>query len=71
MKRSEMLDMLTDEIEEILEMSKFKSVNDAKFCERRARGLLDLIEGLGMLPPDQNANATPPCEVLTYWEPED
>lgn len=32
--------------------------------------LLDKIEEAGMLPPDQNKDAEPPCAVLTYWEEE-
>lgn len=51
MKRSEMIELIENELQEIIHNLEFKSPNDFKFFKRSASGLLDTIEGLGMLPP--------------------
>lgn len=54
MKRSEMIDILVSELTEILAAEKTKTphyhIND--FIKNKASGILDLIEGLGMQPPE-------------------
>lgn len=53
MKRSEMIDYILGEIEDIAkEYIHVNSEEHDRFFTSRANGLLDMIEGFGMVPPD-------------------
>jgi hypothetical protein len=68
MKRSEMVEFITDELMEIYEKRQYSNETDLKFFTRHAKGLLAMIEGMGMLPPIVEDSASIAyCE----WEPED
>ncbi len=50
MKRSEMIDFIQQELAEIMEGPKGNDKME-KYLKRKAAGLLDMIEGFGMIPP--------------------
>ena len=76
MKRSEMIVHIQAELEGMVESIKLRP-NAAKYApERYANGLLDMIEGFGMLPPLTKLKDPGhfPGDEFTYemnqWEPE-
>jgi len=72
MKRSEMLEQIQLELSEILDayVVKVQNYKVEDFLKSKASGILDMIEGFGMLPPDQNAEMPPPCACIFEWSPE-
>lgn len=79
MKRSEMLDLIRDEIIELHEgLNLCTAKRKPHYLKYRTDSMLDMIEGLGMIPPKwinrEGVNEFPPdgmeCVHFT-WEPED
>ena len=50
MKRSEMIEHISEELLDIMEI-RFSTEKETQYCKRKAADLLDMIEGFGMLPP--------------------
>lgn len=51
MKRSELIDFIKDELVEINNCRRLSNEKDEKYYLRKAAGMLDMIEGFGMIPP--------------------
>lgn len=66
MKRSEMVEYISIELQDIIQ----ENYIDQKGFTWCANLILLRLEELGMLPPDQNKDVEPPCAVMTYWEEE-
>jgi hypothetical protein len=88
MKRSEMIQYIVDEIGDINSaLEQIGNEDYSSFMKRKAAGMLDMIEGFGMLPPKANILSKnfktvkydkdgtrlegDWYESLTQWEPED
>ena len=79
MKRSEMIKHIAAELQVIacvVEGPNSIEMPRAGYFQRRAAGLLDIIEGLGMLPPPytpKNSEEGSVQFLVSYneWEPED
>jgi len=76
MKRSEMKDHIYEEIKEALENRQYSNETDEKYWRRKSAGLLDMILGLGMLPPTRYWEGAPPLTLempvkSNTWDPED
>ncbi len=82
MKRSEMIDYISDELKDFHSAAvDLGNENYTKFSLRKAAGLLDMIEGFGMQPPNITLDELIPCELrvspetekhyYACWEPED
>lgn len=56
MKRSEMLEHISAEMLEYLENRRFSLEADEKYYARKAKDLLDMLQGFGMLPPLNEQN---------------
>lgn len=79
MKRSEMIDYISDELKDFhSDVDNLGNQNYTKFVLRKAEGLLNMIEGFGMQPPNIKLDELIPG-ILTAdsdhwyacWEPED
>ena len=71
MKRSEMVEHIQAELEEMLEIIKLRP-NAAKYQPKRfAEGILDMIEGFDMLPPVIEFEMGGNKITDNAWEPED
>lgn len=76
MKRSEMIDHIKADLEEMLEILELRPKTRPYIAERYANDILDMIEGFGMLPPidPKDIFYTSDCpegEHLNGWESED
>ncbi len=56
MTREQMIDHIKAELLDISLARQYSQENDERYYERRARGLLDMIEGFGMSPPLVNVS---------------
>jgi hypothetical protein len=82
MKRSEMIQYIVDEIGDINSaLEQLGNEDYSSFMKRKATGMLDMLEGFGMQPPNITLEQLIPCELQTSneqekhwyacWEPED
>jgi hypothetical protein len=56
MKRSEMIKFIELELAEIVENSVDLKYSLPEYISKRAAGMLDMIEGFGMSPPEEDFN---------------
>lgn len=68
MKRSEMIEHIKAELEEMVEVMKLRPKAAKHQPERFANSLLDMIEGFGMLPPGQDFSAETTLSVFGPYE---
>lgn len=65
MKRSDVVNLISEILLQQALRQKVLGFKD------KSEEILVAIEEAGMLPPDQNKDAEPPCAVMTYWEDEE
>lgn len=68
MKRSVPIDFIKDELLEIFENRKFSNETDEAYYKRKAAGILDMLEGLGMLPPPKNVDCVTDYLLYAYYD---
>jgi hypothetical protein len=79
MKRSEMIDLMADELADPEVNGKHGNETEEATFKRRASRLLDMIEGFGMLPPpletyqvtSMDGKSLGELPDVYEWEPED
>lgn len=49
MKRSELIELLEDELQEVIVQFSHKHIRDKNFYKRKADGIIDLLQGLEVL----------------------